>query len=256
MPHIRLSHVDFSYPIFELTGRSLKVTVMRQVTGGGISKGEGVVRVDALRDISLDLRPGDRLGLVGHNGSGKSTLLRLIAGLAYPTAGRADIRGRVLPLIDKGMGINPELSGFANIELPLRLLGASDAEVKAAKEEIPEWTGLGPFMNMPFRTYSEGMKARLSFALCTAIEGDILVLDEWIGAGDAAFIARAEERLAGFLNRTEIVVLATHSIDLMKRVCNVAAWMERGRIIMVGPPDMIADAYLHSTDARMLAAAE
>ena len=255
MPHVRLSHVDFSYPIFELTGRSLKVTMIRQVTGGRIASGSSHVRVEALRDVSLDLRPGDRLGLIGHNGSGKSTLLRMVAGLASPTRGRVDVQGRILSLIDKGMGINPELSGYANIELPLRLLGASNAEVKAAQQSIPEWTGLGQFIHMPFRIYSDGMKARLSFALSTAIAGDILVLDEWIAAGDASFLEQAQDRLTNFLGQTQIVVLATHQISLLTETCTIAAWMEQGQIVMVGPPEMVVEAYAQSAQVRTLAQA-
>jgi ABC-type polysaccharide/polyol phosphate transport system ATPase subunit len=147
-------------------------------------------------------------------------------------------------LIERGLGMNAELSGRANIELPLRLLGASTAEVSAAIEEIPEWTGLGTFIDLPIRTYSEGMKARLLFAICTALPSDVLVLDEWLGAGDAEFINRAEERLTGMLSKTSIVVLASHSMDTIQRFCNVVIWMDRGRIMMKGPPSEVIPAYL------------
>ncbi|NWG52689.1 MAG: ABC transporter ATP-binding protein [Hydrogenophilaceae bacterium] len=253
MPHIRLKRVSFSYPVFEMTGRSLKVAVMRQVAGATISSGPGYVRVDALKEVSLELQPGDRLGLIGHNGAGKSSLLRVLAGLAHPTGGELDIQGRVIALIEKGMGINPELSGMANIELPLRLLGATSKEVEAAKREIPEWTGLGQFIDMPFRTYSEGMKARLSFALSTAVPGDILLLDEWLGAGDAAFIEQAQKRLTAYLDKTEIVVLASHSLDLISNVCNIVAWFERGRLLMMGNPWTVINAYLNASASGMAA---
>ncbi len=254
---VRLTNVDFSYPVYQMTGRSLKVTLMRQVAGGRISQNGAAIEVNAVSNVSFELSPGDSLGLIGHNGAGKSSLLRLIAGLAHPSSGKIEIKGRVLPLIERGMGINPELSGFANIELPLRLLGATTAEIAKAKAEIPEWTGLGRFIDLPLRTYSEGMKARLSFALCTAIPADILVLDEWLGAGDLRFVEQAERRLNGYINQTQIVVLASHSNDLIRRVCNLAAWMERGELVMLGPVNAVVDAYteaMRSDNAAALAA--
>lgn len=244
MAGVDLVDVSFSYPVYEVTGRSLKMTVMRQIVGSKIDLGVGSVEVAALSEVTMQLRPGDRLGLVGRNGSGKSTLLRILAGLAHPTRGRIHIEGRVLPLINKGIGINAELSGFDNIELPLRFLGASDAEVKRAKKEVPEFTGLGPFIHMPVRTYSEGMSARLAFALCTAITGDILLLDEWLGTGDADFYARAQDRLKGMMSATQIVVLATHSTELMRSICNKVAWFDRGRLIVMGDPDAVIGMYL------------
>lgn len=254
MASIKLQNVSFSYPVYGAVGRSLKVTVMRQAVGGSLSADPGVVHVNALRDISLELKAGDRLGLIGHNGAGKSSLLRLLAGLAHPDAGSVEIEGRVVPLIERGLGINPELTGHANIELPLRLLGAKSSEIKAAKQDIPEWTGLGPYMNMPVRIYSDGMKARLMFALSTAIAADILLLDEWISAGDAAFVEQAQVRLEGYLARTGIVVLATHNLDLVTRICTRAAWMEGGRLIGVGEPRPMVEAYLKSMAASVAAA--
>jgi ABC-type polysaccharide/polyol phosphate transport system ATPase subunit len=240
---VQVDRVNLSYPVYEVTGRSLKLALMRQVVGSRIDMGVGSVEIAALNDISFELRPGDRLGLIGRNGSGKSTLLRLLARLAYPTSGRITIKGRVIPLIEKGLGINPELTGMENIELPLRLLGASTKEVRGAMETIPEFTGLGAFMRMPVRTYSEGMRARLAFAICTAIEGDVLVLDEWLGAGDIDFYERAQARLQEMLARTGIVVLATHALGLMEQLCNRVAWIDRGRLIMIGDTREVLHAY-------------
>jgi ABC-type polysaccharide/polyol phosphate transport system ATPase subunit len=252
MPMLTLENVSFSYPVYGLTNRSIKVTLARQMAGGRIAASHRAVSVRAINDLSFSLRPGDRLGLVGHNGSGKSTLLRLLAGLARPTSGRIVVDGRIIALIDKGLGIHPELSGYQNIELPLRLLGATDAEVKAAREEIPEWTGLGDFLNLPVRTYSEGMKARLLFAVCTALHGDILVMDEWLGAGDATFAARAAERIHRFLERTAILVLATHSPDLMRAFCNRVIWLDRGEMVAFGDTETVLQMYhasMHSAVA-------
>ncbi|QGZ96555.1 ABC transporter ATP-binding protein [Terricaulis silvestris] len=236
MVHVTAHNISFRYPVFAMTGRSLKASLFRQLSGGTISADSGVVNVQALRDVSFDLKPNDRLGLIGRNGSGKSTLLRLAAGLAFAQEGLLSIEGRVVPLIEKGLGVNPELSGAANIELPLRLLGATTEEVNAAKRDIPEFTGLGAFIDLPVRTYSEGMKTRLSFAICTAIRADVLVLDEWLGAGDIEFQERAETRLASMMQNTRIVVLATHSLDLVNSVCTKVLWLDRGAVAGYGTP--------------------
>src|SRR5262245_31875903 len=244
MAHVRAANVHFSYPVYEVTGRSLKVSMMRQFAGSAIADDKGVTQVHAIRDLSFDVTDGDRVGIVGHNGSGKSTLLRLLSGLAYPQRGELEIEGRVVSLTAPGLGVIQELSGAANIELPLRLLGATDAEVGAAKHEVPDFTGLGSFMELPVRTYSDGMRARLAFALSTAIDADILVLDEWLGAGDAAFIDKAQARLNGVVSRAKILFLATHSLPLVQSVCNLCLWLDRGRLCMMGPPAQVVDAYL------------
>lgn len=254
MALVHLEGVSFSYPVFQASSRSLKIAMMRQVAGGQIG-GHGVMHVQALSDISFELKDGDRLGLVGRNGSGKSTLLRLLAQLAFPQQGVLRIKGRVVPLIEKGMGIQSEMSGMDNIELPMRLLGANSSEVAAAMKDIPEFTGLGPFMHLPVRTYSEGMRTRLAFAICTAIIGDVLVLDEWLGAGDMDFYKRAQARLTTMLEKTGIVVLASHSNELIRQVCNKVAWVDRGRLVMIGEPAQVLSAYVNSERGPVLATA-
>ncbi len=255
MPSVVLKDVGFRYPVFDVSGRSLKVTMMRQFAGAKLILGEGYAKIEALSNVNISLSGGDRLGLIGHNGSGKSTLLRVVAGMARPQVGTIQVQGRVVPLIERAMGINPDLSGYENIELPLRLLGASTEEVKRAREEIPDWTGLGPFIHMPLRTYSDGMKARLSFAICTAIGGDVLVLDEWSSAGDAGFVEQAERRLTEFINRSQILVLASHDLSLIQKVCTQTAWMERGEVVMLGDTSEVVAAYSKAAHERALAAA-
>lgn len=250
MALIRAEHISFHYPLYQTSGRSLKMIAIQQIVGVPLVEESGLTIVQALDDVSFELGEGDRLGLIGHNGSGKSTLLRVIAGLAYPQNGRFTADGKIISLIERSLGIIPDLSGFENIELPLLLLGASGEEVSRAQQDIPEWTGLGPFIHMPFRTYSEGMKARLSFAICTALSGDILVLDEWLSAGDAAFVEQAEQRLREFVGRSKILVLASHSLELIAHTCNVTAWLERGRIRQFGPTEEVLAAYtLHQREA-------
>jgi lipopolysaccharide transport system ATP-binding protein len=243
MASIKLDDVSFWYPVYDVTGRSLKVALMRQFAGGA-GQDHGVVKVQALSNLSLELRDGDRIGLIGRNGSGKSTLLRVLAGLLHPQQGGMQIKGRLVPLISRGLGIHPELSGYHNIELPMRLLGATEAEITRAHQEVPEWSGLGDFIHLPVRTYSDGMRARLMFAICTAVRGDILIMDEWLSAGDADFVLKAQERLKQLLEETRIVVLASHSLEIIRKMCNLVCWMENGQIIMTGPADAVLPVYL------------
>ncbi|MFT3729162.1 MAG: ABC transporter ATP-binding protein [Terricaulis sp.] len=246
MASITLEDASFWYPLFDSTGRSLKVSVMRQFAGGDGNRPGGIVEVQALSNVSLQLRDGDRVGLIGRNGAGKSTLLRVLAGLFHPQRGGLKIEGRVVPLITRGLGIQGELSGMQNIEVPMRLLGATEAEIKRAKHDVPEWSGLGDFIHLPVRTYSDGMRARLLFGLSTAVRGDILVMDEWLSAGDADFVAKAQKRLTDLLETTRIVVLSSHSLEIVRRICNLVVWMERGQVMMTGTPDVVLPAYLKS----------
>ncbi len=250
MASVKLEDASFWYPVFDVTGRSLKVSMMRQFGGGS---GSGFVEVKALSDVTLHLKDGDRIGLIGRNGAGKSTLLKVIAGLLHPQRGGLRVDGRVVPLITRGLGIHPELTGFQNIEIPMLLLGATDAEVQRAKREVPEWSGLGDFIHLPVRTYSDGMRARLLFAISTAVRGDILVMDEWLSAGDADFVEKAQERLKSLLNETKIVVLSSHSLEIIRKMCNVVCWMEGGRIVLVGDVDVVLPAYLKGVQRPVLA---
>jgi ABC-type polysaccharide/polyol phosphate transport system ATPase subunit len=243
MSEVKLESVSFEYPVFGAGSRSFRTALLAQRTRRKVGGSYGVGLVRALDDISLDLRPGDRLGLVGHNGAGKSTLLRVIAGIAAPSKGVVRTEGRIIPLISRGLGINADLTGRENIELPLRLFGATDEEVEEAKQTVSEFTELGEFLDMPVRIYSDGMRARLTFGICTALRGDILVLDEWLGAGDAGFVQKATERLKSMVEEAGIVVLASHSTSILKQNCNKIAWLENGRLREIGKPAEVLKTY-------------
>lgn len=249
MASVTLRDVSFSYPVYDITGRSLKVSLLRQL---GASSG-GSVQVQALSRVSFDLKEGDRLGVIGRNGAGKSTLLRVLAGVYHPQEGGVRIKGRVVPLISRGLGMRNELSGYRNIELPMRLLGAKTSEIEAAKREIPEWTELGDFIHLPYSTYSDGMKARLLYAVMTAVRGDVLVMDEWLGAGDANFVHKANERMNEFFYSKGIVILCSHSIEIIRTMCNIVCWMERGQVVLMGPPETVIAAYLNGVNRPILA---
>jgi ABC-2 type transport system ATP-binding protein/lipopolysaccharide transport system ATP-binding protein len=197
----------------------------------------------ALRDISMQINDGDRLGLIGRNGAGKSTLLRVLSGVYEPPIGRTVISGTVSSLTDIAMGMDPEATGYENILLRSVFLGVSVKQAHANVAEIEEFTGLGNFLKLPMRTYSSGMMVRLAFAISTAVTPEILIMDELIGAGDAAFFAKAEERLNRLIGSTRILVIASHADTMLQRLCNKAALMDEGRLQMIGPVDEVLAAY-------------
>jgi lipopolysaccharide transport system ATP-binding protein len=198
--------------------------------------------VRALDDVSFDLRNGDRLALVGHNGSGKSSLLRALAGIYQPSAGRIEASAPVSGIFNMNLGFRHEASGYRNIVLKGLMSGRSRAEIDAALPEIAEFTGLGPYLDMPLHSYSQGMAMRLAFAATTAFTNDILVMDEWIGAGDAGFQEKIIARMNDFLHATTIIVIASHSATLLRRIANRAIWLEHGRVRAMGGTEVI-DAY-------------
>ena len=188
------------------------------------------VSVKALVDVSLEIASGDRIGLAGHNGAGKTTLLRVVAGIYHPTAGRVSVSGTVGALLSPQGGMDPDLSGIENIYLKGRLLGLSKTEIDVLAEEVADFTDLGQFISLPLRTYSAGMVARLAFAISTAIKPSILLIDEGIGAGDAGFKDKVKARVDAFVARSQIVVLASHDVSLMERLCNRIVRLEHGRV--------------------------
>lgn len=249
MASIRLDNVSLAFPIYDASSRSLKKRFINVnlggQTGGRIdpsdAKHPSVIR--SLDQVSLSFEHGDRVGLVGHNGAGKTTLLRVLSGIYEPGAGRVEVNGQVAALFDITLGMDLDATGYDNIYLRGLFLGLSAKEINARTEEIASFTELGNFLDMPIRVYSAGMRMRLAFAVSTSIEPEILLLDEGIGAGDAAFIEKANQRLDAFTDKVSIIVVASHSDALIKRMCNKAVLMERGRVLSVGPTEEILEDY-------------
>ena len=198
MSSIELDQVSVAFPVYSAASRSLKKAMLAATTGGRIGSDAKHVVVRALDQVSLRLDDGDRLALIGHNGAGKTTLLRVLAGIYEPGLGSVKIDGRVTPMFDISLGIDPESTGYENIILRGLYLGLSKAEIMARRDSVAEFTELGAFLDFPVRTYSAGMQARLAFAMATCIEPEILLLDEGISAGDANFMDKANERLDQF----------------------------------------------------------
>ncbi len=246
MVHVRLEDVSVDFPIYSASSRMLVNEMLVTSTGGRIGKKAGRISVQALDHVSLDVEHGDRLALIGNNGAGKSTMLRVMAGIYEPTSGQVDIEGRPVPLFDIGLGIDPESTGMENIQLRGLYLGLSKAQIREKTPEIAEFTELGAFLDMPLRTYSAGMVTRLAFAISTCIEPDILLLDEGIGTGDAPFLEKARRRLDAFVERAGILVLASHSDHVVRRMCNKAVLLEHGRIVAAGGVDEVMARYAHA----------
>jgi ABC-2 type transport system ATP-binding protein len=241
---ISLQNVSVAFPVYDASSRSLKKTLLPTGTGGRIDGDSGHISIVlALDGVTLSLNHGDRLGLIGHNGAGKTTLLRVLAGIYEPGGGKIQVDGHVAPLFDIALGMDPEATGYENIFLRGLFLGLTRKQVAAKLDEIAEFTELGDFLHLPIRTYSDGMRMRLAFGVSTSIEPDILLLDEGIGAGDAAFLKRANKRMAEFATKAGIIVLASHSEGLIRRICRTAAILERGQLVAVGEVDEMLALY-------------
>lgn len=229
MVEIRADELRLIYRVRErmsLRPRELKT----QTTGGTVARTGRDRFVIALDGVSFELKSGDRLALVGANGSGKTTLLKVLYGIYEPTAGRLAIGGRLDALFNINLGFRPEATGRRNIVLRGLISGWSHDQIAARAEEIIEFSELGEFIDMPLKSYSRGMAARLAFAIATAMDPEILLIDEWIGAGDASFQQKASRRMNELAERAGIVVLASHNEELLARTCNKRLELERGRV--------------------------
>jgi ABC-2 type transport system ATP-binding protein/lipopolysaccharide transport system ATP-binding protein len=238
---LALDGITVDFPIYSGGSRSLKKTLVSIGTGGRIERGGGRISIQALKDISLRLDHGDRLGLVGHNGAGKTTLLRTMAGVYEPSTGRVRASGRIATIFDFTLGLDFDATGYENITLQGMLLGLSRKGVAGLVDEIAAFTDLGGYLDMPIRAYSAGMLTRLAFAVATATDPDLLLMDEWIETGDADFFQRAEARLNTLIQRAGILVLASHNIALIRHYCTSAAWLEHGQLKAIGPVEEILE---------------
>ncbi|NNM58459.1 MAG: ABC transporter ATP-binding protein [Legionellales bacterium] len=234
MSHIRLNNVCIDYPIYNIEARSLKKHFIRFSTGGSVYRRNSKCIVRGLDHISIDIEHGDRVGVIGHNGAGKSTLLRTLAGIYEPTEGKIEIAGKISSLFNLTLGFDDEATGMENIMIRGILLGMCKADVRDLIQDIIEFTELGDYLNMPVRIYSSGMRLRLAFAIATSVHPEILLIDEVVGAGDANFMNKAEIRFNALIGRSNIVVIAVHNFDLIRKFCNKIIFLNAGKIEFFG----------------------
>ncbi|MEQ1809415.1 MAG: ABC transporter ATP-binding protein [Terricaulis sp.] len=250
MTAIDLDNVIVEFPIYMARARSFKNAVLRRVGGRiGADRDTGRVCIRSLNQVSMSVRPGDRVALVGPNGAGKSTLLRTLSGVYEPAGGALHIEGKISSLLDLSLGIDAEMTGYDNIVLRSVLLGSSFSEARKRIPEIAEFADLGDFLSLPLRTYSQGMALRLAFAVSTAGSPDIVLLDELINVGDADFAKKAQARLEQLVSKASILVLASHDFHALRRYCNKGAWLNGGTLQAFGPLEDVLAAYAQSLSA-------
>ena len=202
--------------------------------------------VHALTDLTLDAKDGDRIGVIGHNGAGKSTLLKMLAGVYPTTSGTCEVEGRICSLFDISLGFEHDASGWENIRYRSYLMGETPKTLENKIQEIAEFSELGDFLNVPVRYYSSGMLVRLAFSISTAIEPEVLLIDEVLGAGDMAFQLKARERMRSMMAAARLMVLVTHDVATLETICNRAVWLQHGRMMLQGTPDEVSAAYRKS----------
>lgn len=198
---------------------------------------------EALRDFSLEVQPGETVGVVGSNGAGKSTLFRLIARILPPTAGRVVVSGRIAPLLELGLGMHGELTGRENVILQGTLLGFSRGEMRRRMGGIVSWAELEEFIDAPIRTYSSGMAARLAFAVASDVDPDILLVDEALAVGDERFQIKCHERMEAFRRAGKTVLLVSHALEQVRENCRRALWIHEGRLVRDGDAASVTAAY-------------
>ena len=245
MAQIELDRVDLTFQVRKQQNRlSLKEYLVR---GMWLRRVPTFMQVPALRGIDLTISRGDRVGIVGPNGAGKSTMLKLLAGVYEPTAGKRRVTGRISSLFDLMLGFEPEASGWENIRYRGYLQGETPRTLNGKMDAIAEFTELGKFLDMPVRYYSAGMLVRLAFSIATTIEPEILLVDEVLSVGDMSFQEKARRRMREMMDKAEMIVVVSHDLEAIARMCEIGVWLDQGRIRQVGPIDEVVHAYVRTT---------
>ena len=240
--YLEAKNITLDIPVFDVS-RSFRQSLIKYYVGGKISNSTSVVTVRALENINFSLQSGDRLGLIGHNGSGKTSLLRVLAGVYRSFCGELKYHGKITPLFNPSIGVDADDTGLDNIFTIGMYLGMSKQEIDSKKEEIISFSGLGDFVHLPVRTYSCGMLLRLGFSIATSLEPQILLMDEGFGTGDTEFTEKAQMRLESFYKKLDILIMASHSDDLIRKLCNKVLLLERGKIKAYGNVDEVLNIY-------------
>lgn len=238
MAHIKLKNVDLSIPIFDYNSQSLRRELFKGTIGGNIETADAISKVHVLRNVSMEVKNGETVGIVGHNGAGKSSFLRLLSGIYSPTDGTCSIEGDILSIISLADGLEASLSGRENIYRVGLMRGFSIQFLREHEEQIIAFSELDDFIDLPVRTYSSGMHLRLVFSVIASVNTDILLLDEFFAAGDAAFRAKAKARVDEMINEAKILVFASHSIALIQQYCNRIFLFDKGHVEEIDKDDL------------------
>ncbi len=249
MARIELNDIDLTFRVRRHIRMSLKEFLVGQMFRQSRNP---ILEVHALSGVNLQVGRGDRVGVIGHNGAGKSTLLKLLAGVYQPTSGTMEVEGKVSSLFDLALGFEQDATGWENISYRSYLQGETPRTVKAKRNAIAEFSELGEFLNTPVRYYSAGMIVRLAFAIATAIDPEILLVDEVLSVGDLAFQEKARQRMRDMVDRAHLMVMVSHDLETLPKVCNRGIWMDHGRMIE-GPIDEVIAAYRASATAARAA---
>jgi ABC-type polysaccharide/polyol phosphate transport system ATPase subunit len=244
-PIIELDHVNLKIPVFTSESRSIGSALLRSLTGGNLNQERGQTSIDALCDLNLRIWSGERIALIGHNGAGKSTFLRLVSGIYSPTQGSLRVRQFVYPMISRSFVTSPELSGLQAIKAHYLIIHGNLRGFSEFAANVIDFCGLGDFIYLPIKGYSQGMAARLLFAMLTGIPHQCLAIDEGFGTGDSRFMEAAQQRLDQFLESAGTLLLASHSDDLLRRFCQRGLVFHKGQIVMDADLDG-ALAFYHS----------
>jgi ABC-2 type transport system ATP-binding protein len=240
---IFLNKVGVDIPIYDVRQASLKKALLGRTIGGRFAESGAYMTVNALKNLDLEAHEGDRIALVGNNGAGKSTLLRVVSHVYPPTSGTVHVVGKVSPMFDTTIGINMDATGLENIQIAGTIWGMTRAQIKNSIDDIVDFTELGDYLKIPIRTYSTGMLLRLAFAIATVREPEILLIDEVIGVGDAGFFKKAFARLLQLVERSRILMIAAHQDEILRRLCNKAAWLDHGSLIAYGEFENVISTY-------------
>ena len=246
MARIHLDNVSLTFRVRN------RITVKEFLLRRLFKESRNLVRsVPALQGLNLEIREGERLGVIGHNGAGKSTLLKVLAGVYPPTEGKITVEGNVSSLFEISLGFELEATGWENIYYRGYLQGETPATIRPKVQPIAEFSELGDFLDMPVRYYSSGMKVRLAFSIATAIDPEILLIDEVLSVGDMAFQQKARDRMREMMNKARLIVVVSHEMASIRELCHRVVWMDHGRIRMVGTPDEVIDAYTESVSPAL-----
>ncbi len=246
MTRIDLDRVNLTFKVRRHGGITLKEFVVRQLFRRSFNP---LVRVHALQDVTFRAREGDRIGILGHNGAGKSTMLKLLAGIYQPTSGRRVVEGRISSLFDIALGFEMEATGWENIAYRGYLQGETPRSIRKKEKAIAEFSELGDFLDMPVRFYSAGMMVRLAFSIATAIEPEILLVDEVLSAGDLAFQGKARARMQEMMAKARLIIMVSHDLNSFTKFCDRVLWLDHGRVRQEGPPGEVITAYANSVQA-------